>query len=75
MTTFDPEKHFAWSTRTLGTTMTGHHVLHPNTSGVTNRLAVEIDGRLSRVIGPLVRRAIGKAIARENEGFKTAAEQ
>lgn len=70
----EPGRRFAWSTRTMGTTMTGTHTLVPSDSGTTQILSVDIEGRFSRLVGALIGRPIGKAIAAENLGFKTAAE-
>lgn len=74
VTTFEPEQCFAWSTRAMGTTMTGRHEMTPSDTGTIQTLTVEIEGRLSPVVGALVRGPIAKAIAQENQGFKTAAE-
>lgn len=65
---------FAWSTRVMGATMRGRHAIAPGPTGCINTLSVEIEGPTARVLGLLVRRPIAKAIAKENEGFKTAAE-
>jgi uncharacterized membrane protein len=65
---------FAWSTRAVGSTMRGRHVIEPGPTGCTNILTVEMEGPIAGVLGLLVRRPIAKAIAKENEGFKTAAE-
>ena len=74
VTQLDREKTFAWSTRSLGTTMTGIHGLQPAAGRTVNTLAVEIVGGLAPLIGRLLRRPILSAITKENEGFKTAAE-
>lgn len=74
VTELEPEHRFAWSTRVLGTEMTGAHVLSVSESGTKNTLTVDIDGPLAPIVGALVRRPILKAIATENQGFKEAAE-
>lgn len=74
VTDFEPQQCFAWSTRAMGTTMTGRHVMTANESETTQTLTVEIEGPFSSVVGAIVRRPIAKAIAQENQGFKTAAE-
>jgi uncharacterized membrane protein len=74
VTALEPERLFAWTTRSMGTTMTGAHALAPSSTGTTQTLSVDIEGRLSRVVGALLRRPIAKAIAAENLGFKEAAE-
>lgn len=58
----------------MGATMTASHVLTATEEGTTNTLTVDIDGPLSSFVGALVRGPISKAIATENQGFKTAAE-
>jgi uncharacterized membrane protein len=70
----DHEKHFAWSTKALGTTMTGAHLLEASPTGTRNTLTVDIEGPTAWLVGPLVRRPILNAIGQENEGFKRAAE-
>jgi uncharacterized membrane protein len=65
---------FAWSTRAIGSTMRGRHAIEPGPKGCSNTLSVEIEGPTARLLGFLVRRPIAKAIAKENEGFKNAAE-
>ena len=70
----DHEKHFAWSTKALGTTMTGAHVLEPSSEGTRNTLIVDIVGPMAWLVGPMIRRPIRKAIGQENAGFKRAAE-
>lgn len=74
VTRFEPERCFAWSTRAMGTTMTGRHQMAASDTGTTQTLIVEIEGRMSSIVGVLVRGPIAKAIAQENRGFKTAAE-
>lgn len=74
VTAFETRRLFAWSTRAMGTSMTAGHRLVPNAAGTTHVLTVDIDGPLSRLVGPLMRRPIAGAIARENRGFKAAAE-
>ncbi|MEL6981935.1 MAG: SRPBCC family protein [Actinomycetota bacterium] len=71
----EPNRRFAWSAKTMGTTMIATHELTPNGSGTTQTLRVEIEGKLSRFVQALVGRPIAKAIATENHGFKTVAEQ
>jgi uncharacterized membrane protein len=75
VTALEPERKFAWSTKSMRMTMTGTHALGARETGTTNKLTVEIEGPLSSLIGALLRRPIAKAIAQENRGFKTAAER
>ena len=74
VTKLDPEKTFAWSTKSLGMTMTGIHSLESADGTTVNTLAVEIEGSLAGVVGSLLRQPLLSAISKENEGFKQAAE-
>lgn len=75
VTELESEQRFAWSTRAIGTTMTASHELVESSSGTTNTLTVDIEGPLSSIVGAVLRGPISKAIAAENQGFKTAAEK
>lgn len=70
----DDEKAFAWGTRAFGMTMTGGHYLTATVDGTTQTLAIELDGPMAPLLGPLLKRPILSAITKENEGFKSAAE-
>lgn len=75
VTALEPERRFAWATRSLGLTMTGTHDLAASNAGTINTLSIDLEGPLARLVGTLFRRAIRKAITTENEGFKAAAER
>jgi uncharacterized membrane protein len=74
VTALEPRRRFEWSTRLLGITMTGVHELAATDLGTRNVLRVELSGWASSVVGVLLRAPIGRAIARENEGLRMAAE-
>ena len=74
VTELEPEVRFQWSTKAFGTTMSATHELVGTDAGTSNTLAVDIEGRLSSVVGALLRRPLAKAIATENQGLKKAAE-
>lgn len=74
VTAIEPERLFAWSARVMGTTMTATHHLAAAAGGTTNRLTIDIEGRLAGLVGVLLRGPIRKALAKENAGFKAAAE-
>lgn len=74
VTELDEQRRFAWSTRAMGMTMTGIHQLEATDQGTSNTLALELEGRLAPVLGPLMSRSMRRALAQENQGFKTAAE-
>lgn len=67
-------KEFAWSTKILGTTMTGRHQLTATPTGTQNRLTIEMVGPTAGLLRALTRKAILKTITTENECFKRAAE-
>lgn len=75
VTVLEPQRRFAWATKAMGMRMTGGHDLQPAPGGMRNTLSVEIEGALTPVLGPLLRRTMLKAITQENEGFKRAAER
>lgn len=70
----DPRRQFAWSTKAMGMTMTGSHELEAFGDGTRNTLAIDLEGPMASVLGPLLRRPVRRALESENEGFKTAAE-
>lgn len=74
VTALEPRKHFAWSTKMMGTRMTGGHHLSERDGETVSTLAIDVEGALAPLIGLLVRGPIRKAIRRENEGFKAWAE-
>lgn len=74
VTELEEPRRFSWSARAMGTTMTASHELRTGEGRTTNRLVVEIEGAPAPIVGALLRRPIGKAIATENDGFKAAAE-
>lgn len=74
VTALEPPRRFAWSTRLPGVTMTGVHELAATDRGTRNVLRVELTGWASGLMGVLARIPIARALARENEGFRTAAE-
>ncbi len=74
VTEFEPRKHFAWSTRAMGTQMTGGHHLEERDGGTRQTLTIDIEGKLAPLVGLLLRMPIRKAIRQENEGFKAWAE-
>lgn len=74
VTVLDPPHRFAWTTRLLGSRMTGIHELEPAGTGCRSRLAFEITGWTSALLGALAKKQIAKAIAIENAGLKRTAE-
>ena len=52
--------------------MTATHELAPTERGTSNTLTIDVDGA---VLGALVKAPARKAIAQENEAFRTATER
>ena len=74
VTALEPERCLAWSTRSMGLTMTGTHQLTATETGTTNTLWIDLEGPLAWIVGTLFGRLIRNALRTENEGFKAAAE-
>lgn len=74
VTEVEPKERFAWTTRALGSTMEGRHVMTPTADGTRNTLSLELTGPFAALVGRLLRRPLLAAITTENEGFKAAAE-
>ena len=74
VTALEPERRFAWSARLMGATMTANHYLEASAAGTTNKLTVDIEGRMAPLVGALIGRPVLKAITTENQGIKAAAE-
>jgi uncharacterized membrane protein len=65
---------FAWETQVGKVTMTGTHDLTPTEGGCRNTLGVQLSGRGSGLLRLLVGRTMRKAIALENQGFRSQVE-
>jgi uncharacterized membrane protein len=79
VTDFEPGHRLTWWTRLLGAKMIATHqveAVDPGepSSGTTNTLAVEFEGPTGWPVGKVFGRAVRRAIATENEGFRSAAE-
>jgi hypothetical protein len=72
---FDPGRRFVWETRRMGLRMTAIHALEPSRGGTRNVLTVEATGPLARVLAPVLRRAMARALAEENRGLKKRCER
>lgn len=75
VTDLEHQDRFAWSTSAMGMSMRATHQLAPSAEGTSNRLIVELEGRLAPLAGTLLKLPIRRALATENQGFKTAAER
>ena len=74
VTAFEPGRHFAWATKTLGMRLEGGHLIEPNGSSCTNTLTLDVTGPLASTVGRLLAGQFRKAITTENQGFKRTAE-
>jgi len=74
VTALDRGRSFTWSTRVRGITMAGTHEVHASGEGTRSLLRIETSGWVARLLAPLLRRSVAKAIARENHGLKTRCE-
>lgn len=75
VTEFAAPHRFVWETRRVGLRMKGSHDLETLPGGTQSTLAVEARGLLARLLWPLLRPAMKKAIATENRGLKARCEQ
>jgi len=78
----EPNQRLTWSTRLAGVEMIATHRVERVEPGASedssdrarNTLVVEIEGALAPIVGALLRGPMLRAIATENEGFRSAAE-
>jgi len=65
---------FAWTASILGMPSVATHEIFEKEGKTYNRLSFEITGRLARLIGPILRPQLQKALATENKGLKAFCE-
>ncbi len=71
----EPERVFAWTTRTRGVDVKAWHFVDALPDGRTrNRLRIDASGLAARVAWPLVRAQLLDAITAENAGLKARCE-
>lgn len=75
VTEFEPGRRFAWETRRTGLSMTGTHEIIPEGSGTRSVLRVDAAGVLARLLWPVLRPAVRRALFDENRGLKRRCEQ
>ena len=73
VTTLEPGRRFAWTSRLLGAPITGRHDIEPVDGGARNTLTLELGGLRGRVIGTLFGNRLYATLATENESFRKAA--
>jgi uncharacterized membrane protein len=69
------QRRFAWSSKVFGVTTLGVHEVRDASEGCVNLLAIEMSGRGAPLVARLGGRAIRKALADENSGYRAAAER
>jgi uncharacterized membrane protein len=74
VTSFEPGRHFAWATKTLGLHLEGGHHIEADGDTCTNTLTLDVSGPMASTLGRLLAGQFRKAIATENQGFKRTAE-
>jgi carbon monoxide dehydrogenase subunit G len=71
---FQAGRRFSWETRRAGLHMKATHEISSEGGGTTNVLRVEAAGLLARLLWPLLRLAVRRALAIENRGLKARCE-
>ena len=66
---------FTWVTRSLGVRATADHRIEPSGQGSRVTLSVKMEGFLSRVFGPMMRKLTNEYLAIEAAGLKRRSEQ
>ena len=73
ITAIEPLERFQWQTSATGLTIVATHVLTPLPSDQSrNPLTVELSGWAAGLVGRFLRKPIGRALQRENDGFYQA---
>ena len=73
VTTFEPGRRFAWTSRLLGAPIVGRHDIEPVADGARNTLTLELGGLRGRLIGTFFGSRLYATLATENESFRKAA--
>lgn len=74
VTKYLPGECFTWESRRLGLKFIASHTLVTDGNSTINILKVEATGIVSIVLLPLLKLAIGRALAEENKGLKIKCE-
>ena len=69
VTVLEPERVFSWRTVRRGLTLVATHTLRADGAATRNTLSVEASGAWARVLAPLLRPALRRALRAENEGL------
>lgn len=71
---FIPNDRFSWQMERAGVRMQATHLLKPQGSGTANALRLEASGFLARMLSPVLRPLVRRALAKENRGLKARCE-
>lgn len=69
-----PGRRFEWKTRRAGFRMIGVHTLRAEGTGTRNELELRAEGVMARIMWPVLRHFIGRALRDENQGLRTRCE-
>ena len=69
-----PEREFSWETTVASVRMIATHRIIEKSHNTHSNLELELVGIAARVLWPLIRRNISRALARENQGLKDECE-
>jgi uncharacterized membrane protein len=70
-----PKREFIWQTTRMGLTMVGSHIVAAVGSQCRNTVALDVAGPAARLFGFAFGRVLGRALERENAGFKATAQR
>lgn len=75
VTEFVPEEYFVWESQRLGLKFRATHKIVGNGDYSINTLQLEATGIFSKLLYPLLKFAINRALAEENKGLKQKCEE
>lgn len=70
-----PGEHFGWESLRLGLKLSASHTIKWDGSNSTSILQVKAAGIFSKLLFPLLKISIGRALEQENEGLKKKCEE
>ncbi len=74
VTEFTPQERFRWETQVRGLRMIGTHEIAPWGAGARSLLRIEMTGLVAKLLGPLIRHRVRRALEQENIGLKRRCE-
>lgn len=70
VTEINPGECFTWRTKVLGIQMEASHLITASDSGVTSVLKIEMKGGIAKLLWPLIKSQVLRALKEENQGLK-----